>query len=138
MKNKILIVDSEPDMLLLLSRLIMEVTHYKPVITNNPLEGLELARKGDIDLVIAELKLPLFDGTELIEALKGIDEDIPVIIMSAYGTAESALEVKDKGGFDFIKKPFRKDRMLFAVDKALQMAKLKKENRTLREMVKTV
>jgi len=70
MSEKILIVDDEPDMLKLLSMILREKTPYEITTTNNPLEALELAKKGSFDLVISDLKMPGLDGLELIEAVK--------------------------------------------------------------------
>jgi len=137
MPEKILAVDDEPDMLKLLSVIIREKTPYELVATNNPLEAVELARKESFSLVIADLKMPGLDGMELLEAVKGVDEDIPVIIITAYGTMESAVETMKKGGFDFITKPFRKEQILHTIDKALKWRELVKENRELREKLRS-
>lgn len=137
MPEKILIVDDEPDMLKLLSMIIREKTPYEVITTNNPLEAYEFAKKGGFDLVISDLKMPGLDGIELIEAVKNIDEDIPIIIITAYGTVESATEAIQKGGFDFITKPFRKEQILFTIDRALKWLKLQRENKMLREQLKS-
>jgi DNA-binding NtrC family response regulator len=137
MPEKLLIVDDEPDMLKLLSMIIREKTPYEVVTTNNPLEALEFAKKGGFDLVISDLKMPGLDGIELIEAVKKIDEDIPIIIITAYGTVETASESMNKGGFDFITKPFRKEQILFTIDKALKWLKLQRENKMLKEQLKS-
>jgi len=136
MPEKILIVDDEPDMLKLLSMILREKTPYEISTTNNPLEAIELAKKGDFDLVISDLKMPGIDGIELIDAIKRLNEDIPIIIITAYGTVESASEAMLKGGFDFITKPFRKEQILFTIDKALKWLKLQKENKMLKEQIK--
>jgi len=137
MPEKILIVDDEPDMLKLLSMIIKEKTPYEVTTTNNPLEALELAKKGGFDLVITDLKMPGLDGMELLDAIKRVDEDIPLIIITAYGTVEAAAEAMKKGGFDFITKPFRKEHILFTIDKAMKWLKLERENRMLREQLKS-
>lgn len=136
MPEKLLIVDDEPDMLKLLSMIVKEKTPYEVSTTNNPLEALELSKQGGFDLVIADLKMPGLDGMELLDAVKQADEDIPVIIITAYGTVESALETMRKGAFDFITKPFRKEQILYTIDKALKMVRLKKENEMLKEQLK--
>ena len=136
MTEKLLIVDDEPDMLKLLSMIIKEKTPYEAFTTNNPLEALELAKQGDFDLVIADLKMPGLDGMELLEAIKRVDEDVPVIIITAYGTVESAMEIMQKGGFDFITKPFKKEQILYTIDKALKWVNLQKENKRLKEQLK--
>ena len=137
MPEKLLIVDDEPDMLKLLSMIIKEKTPYEVVTTNNPLEALEFAKTGGFDLVISDLKMPGLDGIELIEAVKNIDEDIPIIIITAYGTVETASESMNKGGFDFITKPFRKEQILFTIDKAIKWLKLQRENKMLKEQLKS-
>jgi DNA-binding NtrC family response regulator len=136
MAEKILIVDDEPDMLKLLSMILREKTPYEISTTNNPLEALEFIKKGGYDLVISDLKMPGLDGIEIIEAVKRTDDDIPVIIMTAYGTVETAAEALKKGGFDFITKPFRKEQILFTIDKALKWLKTQRENRMLKEQLK--
>jgi len=136
MAEKILIVDDEPDMLRLLSMIIKEKTPYEVTTTNNPLEALELAKKG-FDLLIADLKMPGLNGIELLESVKRFDEDIPTIIITAYGTVEAAVETMQKGAFDFITKPFRKEQILFTIERALKWVRLQKENKMLREQLKT-
>lgn len=138
MAEKLLIVDDEPDMLKLLSMIIREKTSYEAVTTNNPLEAVELAKQGGFDLIMADLKMPGLDGVELLEAVKKINEHVPVIILTAFGTVESALEAMNKGAFDFITKPFKKEQILFTIDKALKWAELHRENKALKERLKAV
>lgn len=135
-EKKFLAVDDEPDMLKLLSMIIKEKTPYEIVTTNNPLEALEIAKQGGFDIVIADLKMPGLDGIELLESIKQVDEDIPVIIITAYGTVESAAETMHKGAFDFITKPFRKEQILCTIDRAFKWVKLQKENKMLKERLK--
>ncbi len=138
MAEKLLIVDDEPDMLKLLSMIIREKTSYEAVTTNNPLEAVELAKQGGFDLIMADLKMPGLDGVELLEAVKKINEHVPVIILTAFGTVESALEAMNKGAFDFITKPFKKEQILFTIDKALKWSALQRENKVLKERLKAV
>ena len=135
MAEKILIVDDEPDMLKLLSMTIQRKTPYQVSVTNNPLEALELAKKGGFDLVITDLKMPGLDGIELLRAVKSLNPDTPVIMMTAYGTVESASEAMEKGGFDFITKPFRIEHILFTIERAMKWIKLQQENKLLREQL---
>jgi DNA-binding NtrC family response regulator len=137
MAEKVLIVDDEPDMLRLLSMIIKEKTPYEVTTTNNPLEALELAKKGSFDLLVADLKMPGLNGIELLEAVKRFDEDIPTIIITAYGTVEAAVETMHKGAFDFITKPFRKEQILFTIERALKWVRVQKENKMLREQLKS-
>lgn len=137
MTEKILIVDDEPDMLRLLSMILKEKTPYDVVTTNNPIEAVSLVQNENFDLVITDLKMPGLDGLQLLEQVKKKEEDIPVIIITAYGTIEAAMEAINKGGFDFITKPFRKEQIIFTIEKALKWLKLCRENRALKEKLKS-
>jgi DNA-binding NtrC family response regulator len=136
MVEKILIVDDEPDMLKLLSMMLRDKTGYQISTTNNPLEAVELAKQGGYALVITDLKMPGLDGIELLDAIKKEDPDIPVIFITAYATVESATEAIQKGGFDFISKPFRKEQILFTIDRAMKWIKMQQENKMLKEQLK--
>ncbi len=133
MAEKLLLVDDEPDMLKLLSMIIRDKTPYSVVTTNNPLEALELVKQGGFDLVVSDLKMPGLDGLELLEEIRKFNEEIPVIIVTAYATLESAQEAMGKKAFDFITKPFRKEQILFTIDKALKWQQTERENKMLRE-----
>ncbi|MBA4348744.1 MAG: response regulator [Thermodesulfovibrio sp.] len=135
MPEKLLVVDDEPDMLKLLSMIIKEKTPYEIITTNNPVEALELAQRGGFDIVITDLKMPGLDGIELLNAIRNFDKDIPIIIITAYATAESAAEAMEKNAFDFITKPFRKEQILFTIEKALKWLRTQRENKMLREQL---
>ena len=94
-------------------------------------EGWKLA--GDADLILTDLKLPGMDGLELLEKLKNQNSHTPVIVMSAFGTVENAVEAMKRGAVDFLPKPFSLDHLSVVVEKALEVRKLRDENRELRE-----
>jgi DNA-binding NtrC family response regulator len=94
-------------------------------------EGLKLA--GEVDLVLTDLKLPGMDGLALLEKLHAQNAHLPVIVMSAFGTVEIAVEAMKKGAVDFLPKPFSLDHLTVVVEKALEVRKLRDENRELRE-----
>src|SRR5882724_2357482 len=94
-------------------------------------EGWKLA--GDVDLILTDLKLPGMDGVELLEKLKGQNSHTPVIVVSAFGTVENAVEAMKRGAVDFLPKPFSLDHLTVVVEKALEVSKLRDENRELRE-----
>lgn len=129
MTGKILIVDDEPDILDMLEMIITAKTPYEVVTTNNPLQIEEILSREEFNLVITDLKMPTRDGLEVIDAAKGINAEIPVIVITAFGTIESAEEAVHRGAYDFITKPFRKEEILVAIDRALGWQKLIKENR---------
>ena len=133
MAAQILIVDDELDMLALLAMIISEKTEHKVVTTNNPLEVPELIKTGDYNLLISDLKMPSMDGVELITEVRKIDNHIPILIITAYGSVESAEEVISQGAYDCITKPFRKEQILIAIERALEWQKMKKELSRLKE-----
>jgi two-component system, NtrC family, response regulator AtoC len=94
-------------------------------------EGFKLA--GDAGLILTDLKLPGMDGLELLEKLKGQNSHTPVVVMSAFGTVENAVEAMKRGAVDFLPKPFSLDHLSVVVEKALDVRKLRDENRDLRE-----
>ena len=135
MNERIMIVDDEPDMLMLLKMIIQDNTQYEVKTTNNPAECLELLKQSDFDLVITDLKMPGIDGMELFKELRGLIPDMPVIIITAYGLEEAADKAIMAGISDFITKPFKKERILFSIMKALEISKLREENLELRRQL---
>ena len=92
MPDRILVVDDEPNMLRLLKTILMDKTGYEVTTTNNPLEVSKLLQEGHYDLVVTDLKMPLVDGIDLIGIVKNIDATMPIIVITAYGTIETAEE----------------------------------------------
>jgi len=133
MNGRILIVDDEKDMLTLLDRIISEDTHYKTVMENNPEKALELFREEDFDVVMTDLKMPGMSGITLMEKIREIRPDVSVIILTAYATIETAVEATQKGADDYLTKPFRRERLLVTLDKAMKWQGIIRENRTLRK-----
>ena len=132
MAERILIVDDEIDMLELLELIITDRTEYQVVTTNTPLEVPELLKKEPYDLLITDLRMPDIDGIELIEMVKQVDDQLPFIIITAYGTIESAVEAMRKGAFDYITKPFRQEQILLTIEKVMKWRRLQKENIALK------
>ncbi|OPX19793.1 MAG: response regulator, partial [Desulfobacca sp. 4484_104] len=120
MSERILVVDDEPNMLRLLKTVITDKTDYEVVTTNNSLEVTKLLQDEHFDLVITDLKMPLVDGMDVIEITKKADPNIPIIIITAYGTIETADEAVQKGAYDFITKPFRRETILITIKRALE------------------
>ena len=133
MGGRILAVDDEKDMLALLRRIIGEETDHELVTESDPLQALERFKTEPFDLVISDLKMPRMDGLRLLEAVREYDPQAAVILMTAYGTIETAVEATRKGAHDFITKPFRRERILVTVEKVMQWRQMAKENERLRE-----
>jgi DNA-binding NtrC family response regulator len=127
MPERILVVDDEPNMLRLLKTILMDKTGYEVTTTNNPLEVSKLLQEDHYDLVITDLKMPLVDGIDLIGIVKNIDAAMPIIVITAYGTIETAEEAIQKGAYDFITKPFRKETILITIKRALEWKQMQGE-----------
>jgi len=127
MSERLLVVDDEPNMLRLLKTILMDKTGYEVDTTNNPLEVNKILQEKPYDLVVTDLKMPLVDGIDLIDIVKKIDAAIPIIIITAYGTMETAEEAIQKGAYDFITKPFRKESILITIKRALEWKRMQGE-----------
>jgi DNA-binding NtrC family response regulator len=127
MPERILVVDDEPNMLRLLKTILTDRTGYEVATTNNPLEVSKLLQEEPFDLVITDLKMPLVDGMDLIDIIKKINAELPIVIITAYGTIETAEEAIHKGAYDFITKPFRKETILITIKRALEWKRMQKE-----------
>jgi len=133
MADQILVVDDEPNMLRLLKTILMDKTGYEVTTTNNPLEVSKLLQEKPYDLVVSDLKMPLVDGMDLIDIIKKIDSQLPIVIITAYGTLETAEEAVQKGAYDFITKPFRKETILITIKRALEWKRMQKELAALKK-----
>jgi len=133
MAEKILIVDDELDMLELLELIIRDKTPYQVVTTNNPLEVSPLLTDRSFDLLITDLRMPAMGGLELIREVKMDHPYLPVIVITAYGSSESAAEAVAAGAYDYITKPFRKEHILITINRALEWRAMKKELESLKE-----
>ena len=94
--------------------------------------ALEQLDKRKIDVVITDLSMPGMDGLELLHAIRERDEHMPVILMTAYGSIEKAVEAMRAGAWDFVTKPFHGDELQLAVSRALEHGAMRKENQALR------
>ncbi|UCF73851.1 MAG: sigma-54-dependent Fis family transcriptional regulator [Deltaproteobacteria bacterium] len=128
----ILIVDDEKNYLVILEALLAP-EGYEIIAEDNVLNALRLIRETDLDLVITDMKMPRMNGMELLEEAKKVDPELPVIMMTAYGTIEMAVEAMKKRAYDYITKPFRNEELKLTIKKALELYKLKKENKLLSE-----
>ncbi|MFO8166180.1 MAG: sigma-54-dependent transcriptional regulator [Thermodesulfobacteriota bacterium] len=128
----ILIIDDEKNYLVILEALLAP-EGYEIITEDNAVNALQLIREADLDLVITDMKMPGMNGIELLEESKKINADLPVIIMTAYGTIEMAVEAMKKRAYDYITKPFRNEELKLTIKKALENSRLIKENKLLSE-----
>ena len=132
-QERILIVDDEEDMLEGLRRLFNQhLPELEVTAASRARQALRLVRQVPVDTVLLDIRMPEVDGFELLEALRKEDPWITVIMMTAYGSIEIAVEAMRLGAYDFITKPFTKEPLLRAVRKGLERNRLIRENRHLR------
>ena len=84
------------------------------------------------DAVVTDLQMPGMSGLQLLNAIRGIDQDLPVVFMTAYGSVETAVEAMREGAFDYVTKPFGGDELAIAVERAIEHGRLRRENEVLR------
>ena len=101
----------------------------------NPLEALAAIKDNRFDLVLADLKMPRMDGLTLIRQVRTGGCDTPIIMMTAFATVSTAVEAMKLGAFDYVQKPFRADTLIVLIERALEHARLKRENEALRASV---
>ncbi|MES1197172.1 MAG: sigma-54 dependent transcriptional regulator [Pseudomonadota bacterium] len=133
MASDILVVDDEVDIRELVSGFLQDEGHQIRTARDGD-EALEAVRRRRPALVILDIWLQgsRIDGLEVLSLFKEIDPDMPVIVISGHGTIETAVSAIRKGAYDFIEKPFTADRLLVVVERALETARLKRENAALR------
>jgi two-component system NtrC family response regulator len=126
----ILIVDDEKNYLLVLEALLVHAG-YEVITSDSTTEALKITMSHDLDLVITDMRMPGPDGMEFLAQLRSRQPDPPVIMMTAYATVEKAVEAMKRGAFDYITKPFKNEELILTIRKAIEMHRLKQENRLL-------
>ena len=134
--HKILIVDDEQGMRELLSMMLRK-EGYDVVTASNGDVALTAIQREIFDLVITDIKMPKLDGISLLRACKELAPDTIVIVITAFGTAETAVDAMKLGAYDYITKPFKNDEIRLVVQKALEKQVLRKENILLRREIES-
>lgn len=128
----ILVVDDEKNYLVVLEALLSG-EGYEVITADNARDALRHITDSDVDLVITDMKMPGMDGMELLKESKNIKPELPVIMMTAYGTIEMAVEAMKNRAYDYITKPFQNEELKLTIKKALENYRLIKENKYLHE-----
>jgi two-component system nitrogen regulation response regulator NtrX len=136
MTPRILVIDDEPAIRDTM-RMILEYEGYECLTAGAGAEGLTMAERDSPDLVFLDIKMPGMDGLETLSRLRGMNDALPVVIVSAHGTASTALEAGRLGAFRFIEKPLSKDYVLDAIREGLELGSLKRENRQMKSALET-
>ncbi len=129
---KILIVDDEKNIIKTISAILQDEDH---IVYSAPTgeEGLSFLRKNDVDLVILDVWLPDIDGIEVLQGIKKLNPDIAVLMISGHGSIDIAVRATRIGAFDFLEKPPSMERIITAVNNALEQLRLKRENIRLKK-----
>jgi two-component system, NtrC family, nitrogen regulation response regulator NtrX len=123
---KILIVDDEKNIRTSLSR-FFNLHGFQVSTAENGSDAAEQVRKSSFDCIVLDLKLPDIDGIQLLERIREIDYDVPVILLTAHGNTSKAVEAIKRGAFDFFEKPTDEEKLLIAVRNAHQLSRLNRE-----------
>jgi len=134
MKARILVIDDESAIRDSM-RMILEYEGCEFLGAATGEEGIALVERESIDLVFLDIKMPGMDGLEVLGRLKGVAEDLPVVMISGHGTVATAVEATKLGAFDFIEKPLATERILLAIRNALGFRRLRDENQTLAKTI---
>ena len=132
MATHVLILDDERNYLLILEALLSDAG-YAVTALDDPEMGLAYLEESEVDLVITDMKMPKMTGQQVLEHVKKSYPHVPVIIMTAFGSIEAAVEAMRVGAFDYVTKPFANDELMLTVGKAAQFAKTQRENIFLRQ-----
>jgi two-component system, NtrC family, response regulator AtoC len=132
--KRILIVDDEENLRHLLT-VILRKEGYETETATNGAEALQKVLAGPFDQVLCDIRMPQMDGLTFLGELEKAGAKVSVIMMSAYGTVDTAIEAMKLGAYDYISKPFKPDEILLTLKKAEEREKLKKENDQLRREV---
>ena len=130
--DTILVVDDESNYLTVMETLLGEAG-YEVLTAPSAIEALKISAAADLDLVLTDMKMPKMTGIELLDKLQQLQPDLPVIIMTAFGTVEKAVSAMKKGAFDYILKPFKNEEILVTIAKALKHRHLILTNRLLNQ-----
>ncbi|MDA8083187.1 MAG: sigma-54 dependent transcriptional regulator [Nitrospiraceae bacterium] len=131
-KGKILVIEDERSMREVL-KILLEEEEYEVITASDGLEGIEQVRSNPFDLIITDIKMPGADGFEVLRQVKNFSPDTVVIMVTAFGTTESAIEAMKIGAYDYVNKPFKIDEIRLIVKKALEKKRLREELSLLRE-----
>jgi DNA-binding NtrC family response regulator len=133
---KILIVDNEMNVLTILGT-VLKAEGYETIATKEAEKAKEILNQGGIDLVLSDIRMSPVNGMELLRWTKAEHSDVSVIMLTAYGSVETAIEAMKLGAFDYVTKPFKVDELLLTLQRALDYKRALAENSRLKAQFKT-
>ena len=135
--NHILVIDDEENMCHMLSA-ILKKAGYRVNTARDGAEGIMKNDQSDYDFILCDIKMPKMDGMAFLKSIQEKETSSTVIMMSAYGTMDTAIEAMKMGAYDYISKPFNADEILLALKKAEERESLRRENRRLKARVEKI
>src|SRR5687767_15070364 len=130
--GSVLVIDDEEIMRDILETLLAR-EGYSVRLASNGAEGLDLARSLPFDAVIVDVMMPGMDGLQVLDELHKQDDELPVVMITAFASMENAIAAMKKGAFDYITKPFKNDEVLVVVRNAVERRRLVAENVALKQ-----
>lgn len=134
-KKRILIVDDEEGMRHMLS-VLLKKEGFDPVLATNGKSALEKIERESFDFVLSDIRMPEMDGITFLQKARAINSDLSILVMSAYGNVDTAIEAMKHGAYDYISKPFKAEEVILTLRKAEERLRLQKENVRLKGEVK--
>ncbi|MGD8389237.1 MAG: sigma-54 dependent transcriptional regulator [Desulfobacteraceae bacterium] len=134
-KERLLIVDDEPDMLALLRRTLASEQEWEILTASSGRQALETVEAEPVSLVLLDIRMPDLDGMEVLDRLRTFPQGPTVIMMTAYGVIDLAVESIRKGAYDFVTKPFDNTRLVLTLKKAMEYHRLLHENQSLQALI---
>lgn len=135
--RRLLVIDDESNMRHMLAAMLKN-SGYSVDTASEGLEGMKMLERSSYDFILCDIKMPKMDGMTFLKAAGDLVKHSTVIMMSAYGTVETAIEAMKLGAYDYISKPFKSDEVTLTLKKAEERERLKKENNFLRERIRTI
>jgi two-component system response regulator AtoC len=132
--QKVLVVDDEESVRSMIS-VLLQKEGYQVSSAQDGQDAIDLLGEQSFDLVLSDIRMPRMDGLGLLDRIQALYPDITVIMMSAFGTVDLAVEAMKRGAYDYISKPFKPDEILLALRKAQERERLQRENTRLKEEV---
>jgi len=129
---RILVVDDEPAQREMISGFLKKQA-FDVVVAENGAKALELFRQDSIDLILTDQKMPHLSGLDLLQAVRAINPETPVILMTAFGSIEAAVSAIQRGATDYLTKPLNLDELLYRIRQVSDRYRIIAENRELRE-----
>ena len=133
--EKVLVVDDEQSMTQFLG-IVLRKEGYLVTTVNSGRDALEKIKAESFDVVISDIKMPGMDGIQLLQGIKKHDSNIPVVLMTAYASQQSAIEAVNLGAFQYLLKNAKNDEIKLVVRNAIEMRKVRSENQFLKRELK--